>query len=230
MTTPAGALAEAGTPVQVALTSVVFASVAVGGLPGATTSCRLAGATTSGPPVSGTFAALDLIADLTGALYLCTVAGTPGTWVQVGSVLASPLPITQGGTGAASAPAALTALGAAALAGATFTGKIAPAVVPLTFGASVALNAALGNVFTLTLTASTATIAAPTNPVDGQEIALRVTQGGSGSNTLAFNAIFDFGAAGAPTLSTSVGKVDILRFQYSAALAKWCMLSAPLGF
>lgn len=44
----------------------------------------------SGPPVSGTFAAGDYVADGTnGALWMCTGAGTPGTWQGVGQSLIS---------------------------------------------------------------------------------------------------------------------------------------------
>jgi len=50
------------------------------GLPGATAASRYAGATTSGAPTTGTFAVGDFIVDQSGAMYVCTVAGTPGTW------------------------------------------------------------------------------------------------------------------------------------------------------
>jgi len=54
------------------------------GLPGATAASRYAGATTSGAPTTGTFAVGDFIVDQSGAMYVCTVAGTPGTWGIVG--------------------------------------------------------------------------------------------------------------------------------------------------
>ena len=134
-----------------------------------------------------------------------------------------------------SASAALANLGGIALtaalpkSGGTMTGALAPAVSALTFGASVPVNAALGNAFSLTLTASTATVANPSGAVDGQVIRFRVTQGGSGSYTLAFGSAYDFGAAGAPTLSTSVGKVDIIAFEWVAGISKWCLQWAALG-
>lgn len=118
--------------------------------------------------------------------------------------------------------------GAALLAGATFTGYLAPAVSALTFGASIAVNAALGNVFTLTLTASTGTIANPSNPVDGQIIRFRIAQDGTGSRTVAWGTAYDFGTAGAPTLSTGASKVDVVAFEYNAALSKWMYLGAPV--
>lgn len=54
------------------------------GLTGATAASRYVGATTSGAPASGTFAVGDFIIDQTGAIYVCTTAGTPGTWTKVG--------------------------------------------------------------------------------------------------------------------------------------------------
>lgn len=52
-------------------------------LTGAVAATRYAGATASGAPVAGTFAVGDFVIDQTGLLYICTVAGTPGTWVLV---------------------------------------------------------------------------------------------------------------------------------------------------
>lgn len=54
------------------------------GLTGATAVSRYVGATTSGAPASGTFAVGDFTIDRTGKIWVCTSAGTPGTWVQVG--------------------------------------------------------------------------------------------------------------------------------------------------
>lgn len=115
-------------------------------------------------------------------------------------------------------------------AGGTMTGWLAPAVAALTFASSILVNAALGNAFAVTLTASTGTLANPTNPVDGQVIRVRVIQDGSGSRTLAYGTAYDFGTAGAPTLSTAAGKVDILGFEYVASLTKWAYLGSGLGF
>jgi hypothetical protein len=55
------------------------------GLTGATSASRYVGATTSGAPASGTFAIGDFIIAQNGNVWICTVAGTPGTWVQVGA-------------------------------------------------------------------------------------------------------------------------------------------------
>ena len=173
--------------------------VVSGGLTGATAALRLAGAIASGVvPASGTFAVGDVVIVQTGAIIVCTVAGTPGTWVQVGSVLYT---------------------------------AIVPAVVTLTFVASgtTLVNAASGNDFRLTVTASTTTIGNPSNSVDGERIDFQITQGAGGSFTVAWGTSYDFGAAGAPTLTTTAGKVDVIGFVYNAALGKWIYLGAALG-
>jgi hypothetical protein len=60
-------------------------SIGVSGLTGAAAGARFVGATTSGAPVSGTFVAGDYVVDQTGQMWICTVAGSPGTWVAPGS-------------------------------------------------------------------------------------------------------------------------------------------------
>lgn len=55
------------------------------GLPGAVAAARFVGATTSGAPTTGTFAKGDYIVDQTGTMWACTVAGSPGTWVDISS-------------------------------------------------------------------------------------------------------------------------------------------------
>lgn len=208
---------------------------------------------------TGQATASTALAALGGAAVAGDIGGTSASPQITGTHLAAPLPIVQGGTGQNSQQTALDALaggvtsgqylrgngthvalstlqladipaGVALLAGATFSGYIAPAVVTLSFGASIAVNAALGNVFAVTLTASTGTLANPTNPVDGQAIRVRVIQDATGSRTLAYGTAYDFGAAGAPTLSTGASKVDVLGFEYVASLTKWCYLGSGLGF
>ena len=63
---------------------VVVPDLKITGLTGATaSSSRLVGTTTSGPPVSGTFAVGDMVIDQTATIWFCTSAGTPGTWINV---------------------------------------------------------------------------------------------------------------------------------------------------
>lgn len=60
--------------------SITGQSVAASGLTGAVAASRYVGATASGAPTVGTFAAGDYVIDQTGFVYVCTTAGTPGTW------------------------------------------------------------------------------------------------------------------------------------------------------
>lgn len=53
------------------------------GLAGATAATRYVGATASGAPTSGTFAVGDFVVTQDGSLYICTAAGSPGTWAAV---------------------------------------------------------------------------------------------------------------------------------------------------
>jgi hypothetical protein len=54
-------------------------------LTGATATSGLVGSTVNGPPTSGAFSLGDLVVD-TGysCLWVCTTAGTPGTWTRIG--------------------------------------------------------------------------------------------------------------------------------------------------
>ena len=60
--------------------SIFQESLKLTGLPGATAGSRYVGGTVAGAPTSGTFAVGDFIVDQSGAMWVCTVAGTPGTW------------------------------------------------------------------------------------------------------------------------------------------------------
>lgn len=62
-----------------------YLAVESGGLSGATSATRYVGGTASGHPVSGTFATGDFVIDQSGSLWICITAGTPGTWVALGS-------------------------------------------------------------------------------------------------------------------------------------------------
>ena len=69
-----------------------FTSTAViaSGLTGATQASRYVGATASGSPGSGTFVIGDFVVDRTGSIWICTGAGSPGTWTQLASSSVTP--------------------------------------------------------------------------------------------------------------------------------------------
>ena len=110
------------------------------------------------------------------------------------------------------------------------TGAVAPAVVALTDGAQIAVDASQGNDFRVTI-AGSRTIETPTNPTDGQKIVFQVSQGGQGSNTLTFAAGYEFSVGlPQPTLSTTVGYTDVLGFIYNATKGSWLLVAYVLGF
>jgi hypothetical protein len=80
----------------------------------------------------------------------------------------------------------------------------------LSDGSTINWNVALGRVATVTI-AGSRTMAAPTNLKVGTYI-LKVVQGGSGSYNITWNGLFKWTAQTAPTLSTSVGAVDVFSF------------------
>jgi len=125
-------------------------------------------------------------------------------------------------TGTLSVTATLSGVSTSALRG----------VVTLTDASTIAVDASLGTIFAVTLTASGHALGVPANPFDGQEIKIRFIQPGSGGPYTingTWNAVYDFGTAGAPTLSTGPGNVDIVTFQYIGALSKWACTGTVLG-
>lgn len=52
---------------------------------GASAAASFVGGTTSGAPLTGTFAVGDFVIAQNGKVWICTVAGTPGTWVDAGA-------------------------------------------------------------------------------------------------------------------------------------------------
>jgi len=90
----------------------------------------------------------------------------------------------------------------------------------LTDAATIAVDASLSNVFTVTL-AGNRTLGQPTNPKDGQSITIKITQDATGSRTLAYHADWLFAGGVDPTLSTAANAVDVLSAVYFADTAKW---------
>ena len=90
----------------------------------------------------------------------------------------------------------------------TFTKAINCTPVALTSGASIAVNASLGNVFTLTL-ATNATLQNPTNLGAGRYVFI-ITQDATGSRTLAFGSAYRFASGANTTIGTAANSVSIL--------------------
>src|SRR5712691_7106945 len=60
-------------------------AVAPTGLTGATQVGRYVGAVATVAPTTGTFAVGDFVISRNGKIFVCTTAGTPGTWTSVGA-------------------------------------------------------------------------------------------------------------------------------------------------
>ena len=88
----------------------------------------------------------------------------------------------------------------------------------LTDQATVTWDASTQDVCKLTL-GGNRTLAAPTNNTTGQFISILVIQDGTGSRTLTWNAVFEFAADTAPTLTTPASKGDVFVFRYNGS--KW---------
>ena len=88
----------------------------------------------------------------------------------------------------------------------------------LTDQATVTWDASTQDVCKLTL-GGNRTLAAPTNNTTGQFISILVIQDGTGSRTLTWNAVYEFAADTAPTLTTTASLGDVFVFRYNGS--KW---------
>ena len=136
--------------------SISQEALAATGLPGATAASRYAGATASGAPATGTFAVGDYVVDQTGAMYICTVAGTPGTWVLTkASNITGTLAVANGGLNATT-----TAVGSIPV------GSSTTAYTPLAISAtSGAVLTSSGTTAQWTAPTGTGNVVHATNPV-----------------------------------------------------------------
>lgn len=58
-------------------------ALSIPGLAGATTPTRIVGGTNGSAPTTGTWNKGDEVTDVTGTKWICTAAGTPGTWTKI---------------------------------------------------------------------------------------------------------------------------------------------------
>lgn len=109
--------------------------------------------------------------------------------------------------------------------------RITSGVVALVDGSTPALDASLGNTFTLSTT-TTPTIAVPSNPVSGQKIVIQFLASG-GARTLALNTGaggFRFGTDITALTSTTSGKTDYIGCIYNAGASFWDVVAYVKGF
>lgn len=110
-----------------------------------------------------------------------------------------------------------------------FTGLLG--VSALTDGATPALDASLGAIFTLSA-AGNRTIGIPTNPTDGKKIII-VHYASGGARTLSLNSGsggFLFGSDITEIGETASGKRDLIGCLYNTTLNKWLVCGVVKGF
>ncbi len=87
--------------------------------------------------------------------------------------------------------------------------KLNRGTTALSDAATIATDASLGNVFTVTL-GGNRTLGAPSNLLAGATYIWIVSQDGGGSRTLAYNSVFKFPGGVDPVLTTTASAVDII--------------------
>jgi hypothetical protein len=98
----------------------------------------------------------------------------------------------------------------------TFTGAQIGGVTALTStAAAIAINLATNNNFSHTTSENT-TLSAPSNPVAGQSGVITITQGAT-ARTLAYNTFWKFAGGTIPTLTATVGAVDVFAYNVESA-------------
>jgi hypothetical protein len=96
----------------------------------------------------------------------------------------------------------------------------------LSFDATQDWDVRASPVAKVTLTANV-TFDAPSNPTTGQYISIVCIQDGTGSRTIAWNAVFEFKDDTAPTATTTASKGDLFTFRYNGS--KWLEVGRNLN-
>lgn len=106
---------------------------------------------------------------------------------------------------------------------------VTPQVQSATVTGSTTINWASKDVTKLTLTGNTAIT--NSGAVDGQKMILQLIQGGSGSYTVTFTAETIYGTSiTSITLSTAVGKTDMVGLMYSSSTSKYNIVAYAAGY
>jgi|TARA_R110000822_G_scaffold238756_1_gene368794 hypothetical protein len=104
--------------------------------------------------------------------------------------------------------------------------KLNYAEITLTDQATVTWDASTQEVCKLTL-GGNRTLAAPSNGTTGQFISILLIQDGTGGRTVTWNAVYEFTADTAPTLTATAAKGDVFVFRYNGA--KWLEVGKNLN-
>jgi hypothetical protein len=110
----------------------------------------------------------------------------------------------------------------------TVSGAVAYVEDTLTDGATITWNVIDSPVAKVTL-AGNRTLSAPsgTTPIAGQFISLLIIQDGTGGRTITWNAVYEFAADTAPTLTATASLGDLFTFRYNGS--KWLEVGRNLA-
>jgi len=112
---------------------------------------------------------------------------------------------------------------------ATLSATLDLTIRTVTYGATMAIDAALGNKIAITL-AGNGTISNPTNAVDGRVLVFRLRQDATGSRIPVWDTKYSFvGDLATVTLSTAANKIDRVAFEYDSTDDKWYCISFIKG-
>lgn len=113
---------------------------------------------------------------------------------------------------------------------ATFSGRSIVTPDTVTYAATTTIDASTGNHFRITLTGNL-TLAAPSNPTDGQRILIELIQNGTGGYTLTLDSAFNVTTSitGAITLVTTANTRTYIGAVYRSAGTKWDILAFGTG-
>lgn len=136
-------------------------------------------------------------------------------------------------TGTVALTASPTFTGTVTQAAVTQTGRTLTTYTVLTDAATIAVDASLGNHFTVTL-GGNRTLGNPTNPPGAgqdQMILFAIRQDGTGSRTLTLDTNYRFGTdITSITLSTGINKTDYLGVRYNVTDSKWDVIAFVKGY
>jgi hypothetical protein len=110
----------------------------------------------------------------------------------------------------------------------TVSGAVANVEDELTDGATITWDVIASPVAKVTL-AGNRTLSAPsgTTPIAGQFVSLLIIQDGTGERTITWNAVYEFAADTAPTLTATASLGDLFTFRYNGA--KWLEVGRNLA-
>jgi len=104
-----------------------------------------------------------------------------------------------------------------------------PVVQTVTYSATPTISWTSKDVTKITLTGNA--VITNSGAVDGQKMILQLIQGGSGSYTVTFTSETQFGTSFTSfTLSTAVGKLDMIGLVYSSSNSKYNIVSFAAGY